>query len=84
LQQVLFPKDVNYLDEKFRTIDSARYVTFLLAICHIDVLPAQSVPIASVQALMRHASFRTTMDSYTQTLDEPNRLVMQSGKVGHA
>lgn len=45
-----------------------------------------------VQELMRHASFRTTMDSYTQALDEPKRqaqkrladLIMQSGKVGHA
>lgn len=26
-----------------------------------------------IQELMRHASFRTTMDSYTQALDEPNR-----------
>jgi integrase len=25
------------------------------------------------QELMRHASFRTTMDSYTQALDEPKR-----------
>ena len=45
-----------------------------------------------VQELMRHASFRTTMDSYTQALDEPKRqaqkrladLIMQTGKVGHA
>jgi integrase len=45
-----------------------------------------------VQELMRHASFRTTMDSYTQALDEPKRLaqtrladlIMQSGKVGYA
>jgi len=26
-----------------------------------------------VQELMRHAAFRTTMDSYTQALDEPKR-----------
>ena len=45
-----------------------------------------------VQELMRHASFRTTMDSYTQALDEPKRQaqerladpVMLTGKVGHA
>jgi len=45
-----------------------------------------------VQGLMRHASFRTTMDSYAQALDEPKRqaqrrladLIMQTGKVGHA
>src|ERR1041385_8896943 len=45
-----------------------------------------------VQELMRHASFRTRMDSYTQALDEPKRqaqkrladLIMQTGKVGHA
>lgn len=45
-----------------------------------------------VQELMRHASFRTTMDSYTQALDEPKRqaqkrladLIMRTGKVGHA
>jgi hypothetical protein len=45
-----------------------------------------------VQELMRHASFRTTVDSYTQALDEAKRqaqerladLIMQTGKVGHA
>lgn len=45
-----------------------------------------------VQELMRHASFRTTMDSYTQALDEPKRqaqerladLIMRTGKLGHA
>jgi integrase len=45
-----------------------------------------------VQELMRHASFRTTMDGYTQALDEPKRqaqarladLIMRTGKVGHA
>jgi integrase len=45
-----------------------------------------------VQELMRHASCRTTMDSYTQALDEPKRqaqaaladLIMRTGKVGHA
>jgi integrase len=44
------------------------------------------------QELMRHASFRTTMDSYTQALDEPKRqaqerladLIMRTGKTGHA
>jgi integrase len=41
-----------------------------------------------VQELMRHASFRTTMDSYTQALDESKRhaqrrladLIMQTWK----
>jgi integrase len=45
-----------------------------------------------VQELMRHASFRTTMDGYTQALDEPKRqaqerladLIMRTGTVGHA
>lgn len=45
-----------------------------------------------VQELMRHASFKTTMDGYTQALDEPKRqaqgrladLIMLTGKVGHA
>jgi integrase len=45
-----------------------------------------------VQELLRHASFKTTMDGYTQALDEPKRLaqerlaelLMRTGKVGHA
>jgi integrase len=45
-----------------------------------------------VQELLRHASFKTTMDRYTQALDEPKRqaqdrlanLIMCTGKVGHA
>ncbi|HWF04795.1 MAG TPA: tyrosine-type recombinase/integrase, partial [Candidatus Angelobacter sp.] len=45
-----------------------------------------------IQELMRHASFRTTMDSYTQALDEPKRqaqkrladLIMRTGTPGHA
>lgn len=45
-----------------------------------------------VQELLRHASFRTTMDGYTQALDQPKRLaqrrlanlIMRTGKVGHA
>jgi integrase len=45
-----------------------------------------------VQELMRHASFRTTMDCYTQALDEPKRqaqehladLIMRTGTPGHA
>jgi len=45
-----------------------------------------------VQELLRHASFKTTMDSYTQALSEPKRqaqnaladLIMRTGKVGHA
>ena len=45
-----------------------------------------------VQGLLRHASFRTTMDGYTQVLEQPQRqaqeqlanLIMRTGKVGHA
>jgi integrase len=45
-----------------------------------------------VQELLRHASFKTTMDAYTQALREPKRqaqerladLIMRTGKVGHA
>jgi integrase len=45
-----------------------------------------------VQELLRHASFRTTMDGYTQALEQPKRqaqgqladLIMHTGKVGHA
>lgn len=45
-----------------------------------------------VQELLRHASFKTTMDAYTQALQEPKRqaqerladLIMRTGKVGHA
>jgi len=45
-----------------------------------------------VQELLRHASLRTTMDGYTQALDEPKRhaqaqlanLIMRTGKLGHA
>jgi integrase len=45
-----------------------------------------------VQELLRHASFNTTMDGYTQALEEPKRqaqtqlanLIMRTGKVGHA
>jgi len=45
-----------------------------------------------VQELLRHASFGTTMDGYTQALEEPKRqaqerlanLIMRPGKVGHA
>lgn len=45
-----------------------------------------------VPELLRHASFKTTMDGYTQALDEPKRfaqehlanLIMRTGKVGHA
>lgn len=45
-----------------------------------------------VQELLRHASFKTTMDAYTQALEEPKRqaqarlaeLIMETGKVGHA
>jgi len=45
-----------------------------------------------VQELLRHASFKTTMDGYTQALDEPKRqaqtqladLIMRTGKLGHA
>jgi site-specific recombinase XerD len=45
-----------------------------------------------VQELLRHASFSTTMDGYTQALEQPKRqaqeqladLIMRTGKVGHA
>ena len=45
-----------------------------------------------VQELLRHASFRTTMDGYTQALEQPKRqaqeqladLIMHTSKVGHA
>ncbi|HEY3768499.1 MAG TPA: site-specific integrase [Candidatus Angelobacter sp.] len=45
-----------------------------------------------VQELLRHASFKTTMDSYTQAMDEPKRLaqnavtelIMREQKVGRA
>jgi integrase len=45
-----------------------------------------------VQELLRHASIRTTMDVYTQALDEPKRkasdsladLIMRTGEVHHA
>ena len=45
-----------------------------------------------VQELLRHASMKTTMDGYTQALDEPKRqaqaqlanVIMRTGKLGHA
>lgn len=45
-----------------------------------------------VQELVRHASFKTTMDGYTQALEGPKRqaqeqladLIMRTGTVGHA
>lgn len=45
-----------------------------------------------VQELLRHASFKTTMDGYTQALELPKRqaqeqladLIMRTGNVGHA
>lgn len=45
-----------------------------------------------VQELLRHASFKTTMDGYTQALEPPKRqaqqaladLIMRTGKVAHA
>jgi integrase len=45
-----------------------------------------------VQELLRHASFKMTMDGYIQTLEAPKRqaqaaladLIMRTGKVGHA
>jgi site-specific recombinase XerD len=45
-----------------------------------------------VQELLRHASFRTTMDGYTQATEQPKRqaqqqlanLIMRTGEVGHA
>ncbi|HUE51762.1 MAG TPA: hypothetical protein VMO80_05450 [Terriglobales bacterium] len=48
--------------------------------------------IEKMQELLRHASFRTTMDGYTQALEQPKRqaqeqladLIMHTSKVGHA
>jgi site-specific recombinase XerD len=45
-----------------------------------------------VQELLRHASFKTTMDGYTQAMEEPKRqaqeqlanLIMRTGEVAHA
>jgi integrase len=45
-----------------------------------------------VQELLRHASFKTTIDGYTQALETPKcqaqaalaDLIMRMGKVGHA
>jgi integrase len=45
-----------------------------------------------VQELLRHSSFKTTMDGYTQALEAPKRqaqaaladLIMRTGEVGHA
>lgn len=45
-----------------------------------------------VQELLRHASFKTTMDGYTEALEQPKRqaqeqladLIMRTGTVGHA
>ena len=45
-----------------------------------------------VQELLRQASFKTTMDGYTQALEQPKRqaqeqladLIMRTGTVGHA
>ena len=56
------------------------------------LLRANGEDVKVVQELMRHASFRTTMDGYTQALDEPKRqaqerladLIMRTAKPGHA
>jgi integrase len=56
------------------------------------LMSSMGVEAKVLQELMRHASIRTTMDSYTQVLDEAKRhaqkrladLIMQTGKVGHA
>ncbi|MGZ4873274.1 MAG: hypothetical protein ACXVK3_15945, partial [Candidatus Angelobacter sp.] len=45
-----------------------------------------------VQELLRHASFKTTMDGYTQALEPPKRqaqealadLIMRTGKASYA
>lgn len=52
----------------------------------------QGVDAKVVRELLRHASFKTTMDGYTQALEAPKRqaqaaladLIMRTGKVGHA
>jgi integrase len=56
------------------------------------LIKALGVDAKVVQELMRHASFRTTMNGYTQALDEPKRqaqerlanLIMRTGEVGQA
>ena len=56
------------------------------------VIKSLGVDAKVVQELLRHASFRTTMDGYTQAMEQPKRqaqeqladLIMRTGKVGHA
>ena len=56
------------------------------------LIKSMGVDAKVVQELLRHASFKTTMDDYTQALDEPKRraqealadLIMRTGKVSYA
>ncbi len=57
-----------------------------------SLLKSLGVDAKVVQDLVRHASFKTTMDGYTQALEQPKRqaqeqladLIMRTGTVGHA
>jgi len=57
-----------------------------------SLLKSLGVDAKVVQDLVRHASFKTTMDGYTQALEQPKRqaqeqladLIMRTGRVGHA
>ncbi|HEX3153157.1 MAG TPA: hypothetical protein VHV32_00970 [Candidatus Angelobacter sp.] len=56
------------------------------------LIKSLGVDVKIVQELLRHVSFKTTMDGYTQALEAPKRqgqaalayLIMRTGKVGHA
>lgn len=56
------------------------------------LVKSQGVDAKVVQELLRHASFKTTMDGYTQALEEPKRqaqaalanLIMRTGTAFHA
>lgn len=56
------------------------------------LLKSLGVDAKVVQELVRHASFKTTMDGYTQALEQPKRqaqeqladLIIRTGTVDHA
>jgi integrase len=56
------------------------------------LVKSQGVDAKVVQELLRHASFKTTMDGYTQALEAPKRhaqsalanLIMRTGTAFHA
>ena len=58
----------------------------------LDFNQSLGVDAKVVQELLRHASFKTTMDGYTQALEEPKRqaqaaladLIMRTGTAFHA